>query len=133
MSVVCRGVRGATCASENSLEAILGATRELLAAMIEANGMDPSDIASIFFTVSEDIDAAYPAAAARELGLADVAMLCAREIPVPRSPQRCIRVLAHWNTPKPPDAIEHVYMGDAATLRPDRRWPRGHEESSTGG
>ena len=129
MLAVCRGVRGATCASENSLEAIVGATRELLAAMIEANGIAPTDIASIFFTVSQDLDVAYPAAAARELGLADVAMLCAREIPVPRSPERCIRVLAHWNTPKPQDAIEHVYMGDAAALRPDRRWPRAHQEA----
>ena len=127
MEALCRGVRGAICAGDNTSEAIVAATRELLAAMITANNIDPADIASIFFTVSPDLDAAYPAAAARELGLAEVAMLCAQEIPVPQSPARCIRVLAHWNTTHPQDAIEHVYLGDAVALRPDRRWPRDNE------
>ncbi len=79
----------------------------------------PQDLASALFTVTEDLSAAYPAAAARELGWTDVPLICAREIPVPGGLPRCIRVLLHWNTDLPQSAIRHVYLGAAAALRPD--------------
>lgn len=123
-SPACRALRGAICCDSNTPEAVLSATRELLSALVQANGLSADDIASIFFTASPDLNAAYPAQAARELGLGEVAMLCAQEIAVPNGPIRCIRVLVHWNTPRPQAQVEHVYIGAAAELRPDRRWPR---------
>jgi chorismate mutase len=88
--------------------------------MVKANpDLLPEDIASIIFTVTEDLSAAYPARAARQLGWTTVPLFCAREIPVPSSLQRCIRVLLHWNTDLPQAKIRHVYLGEAATLRPD--------------
>jgi chorismate mutase len=115
-----RGVRGATVASQDQSEAILSATQELLLALLEANPqMHSADIASALFTVSEDLSAAYPAQAARLMGWAGVPLMCAREIPVPGSLPRCIRVLLHWNTALPQSAVRHVYLGAAAKLRPD--------------
>ncbi len=115
-----RGIRGATVAAENTPEAILAATRELLAAIVEANpGLAPEDIASAVFTVTADLDAAFPAQAARQLGWQHVPLMCAREIPVPGSLPRCIRVLLHWNTDRPQAAIRPVYLRAAASLRPD--------------
>jgi prephenate dehydrogenase len=114
----CRGLRGATTARENSPAAILAATRELLERLVARNGLDVADIASAFFTVSDDLDAAYPALAARELGWNEVALLCAREIPVPGGVARCIRVLLHINTPKGQGDLRHVYLHEAAALRP---------------
>lgn len=122
--LACRGVRGATCVPENSAAAITLATRELLQAVLEANGIATEDIASIFFAATPDLDAAHPATAARALGLGDTALLCMTEIAVPGAPARCIRVLLHWNTTRPQAAIEHVYLGAAAALRPERLWPR---------
>lgn len=115
-----RGIRGANIASENQPEAILAATRALLEAILEANpGLEPGEIASALFTVTDDLDAAYPAAAARQLGWSAVPLMCAREIEVPGSLRRCIRVLLHWNTNLPQSAIRHMYLGEAASLRPD--------------
>ena len=114
----CRGLRGATTARENSPGAILAATRELLERLVARNALRVSDIASAFFTVSDDLDAAYPALAARELGWNDVALLCAREIPVPGSVERCIRVLLHINTTRGQDDLRHIYLREAAALRP---------------
>jgi chorismate mutase len=115
-----RGVRGATVAEENNIPAILGATRELLLAMLKANpGLRTEDLASAFFTVTDDLDATYPALAARGIGWHQVPMLCAREIPVPTGIDRVIRVLLHWNTDCAQDAIRHVYLHEAAALRPD--------------
>lgn len=115
-----RGVRGAITAEANQPEAISEATRELLRAILEANpGMNPDDLASVLFTVTEDLSASFPAAAARSLGWDNVPLICAREIPVPGSLPRCIRVLLHWNTDLPQTAIQHVYLGAAADLRPD--------------
>lgn len=115
-----RGIRGATVAAENTPEAILSATRELLTAIVEANpGLKPEDIASAIFTVTPDLDAAFPAQAARQLGWQHVPLMCAREIPVPGSLPRCIRVLLHWNTDRPQHAIRPVYLRAAAGLRPD--------------
>ena len=114
----CRGLRGATTATDNSPAAILAATRELLERLVARNALDVDEIASAFFTVSDDLDAAYPALAARELGWNEVALLCAREIPVPNSVARCIRVLLHINTTKGQSDLRHVYLHEAATLRP---------------
>jgi chorismate mutase len=116
----CRGIRGATTATTNSREAILAATRELLSLIVERNEVPVEDIASAFFTVTEDLDAEHPALAARQLGWHDVALLCAREIPVPGSLGHCIRVLLHVNTEKALGEIRHVYLHEAVALRPTR-------------
>jgi chorismate mutase len=116
-----RGIRGAVSSQEDSPEAILEATRELLQAILEANpGLETEAIGSIFFTVTDDLASVHPALAARQLGWTDVPLLCAREIPVPDSLPRIIRVLLHWNTELPQTAIRHVYLGPAAALRPDQ-------------
>ncbi|MGC8856684.1 MAG: chorismate mutase, partial [Anaerolineae bacterium] len=99
---------------------ILDATRELLQAILQANaGMCPEDIASVIFTVTPDLNSTFPAQAAREMGWSQVPMLCAREIPVPGSLPRVIRVLLHWNTTRPQHEIQHVYLRSATLLRPD--------------
>jgi len=116
----CRGVRGATTVEENTAGAILAATRELLALIVEANDLEVEDVASAIFTTTPDLTAAFPARAAREIGWRDVALLDAQEIPVPGSLERCIRVLIHWNTDKSAAEIRHVYLKDAQALRPDR-------------
>ncbi len=118
--IVCRGVRGATTVEENTPEAILGATRELLTRMVEANGIHPDDVASVIFTTTPDLTAEYPALAARQLGWHDVALLCGHEMAVPHGLKRCIRILLHWNTHKPASEIRHIYSKGAANLRPDR-------------
>ncbi len=115
-----RGIRGATIAAENTRDSILTATRELLLALIDANGIAPDDVASAWFTTSPDLDADYPALAARELGWCDTALLCAHEMAVPHGLPRCVRILIHLNTEKPARDIQHIYLGDAASLRPDR-------------
>jgi chorismate mutase len=115
-----RGVRGATVVLVDQADVILDSTRELLQAILDANPtLQPADLASGLFTLTEDLSAAYPAQAARQLGWSEVPLMCAREIPVPGSLPRCIRVLLHWNTDLPQIEIQHVYLGDAAILRPD--------------
>jgi chorismate mutase len=115
-----RGVRGATTADEDQVDLVISATRELLEAMLEANpGMQTQHIASVFFTVTQDISSAFPALAARQMGWDSVPMMCAREIPVPGSLPCCIRVLLHWNTDVSQSAIRHVYLREAVKLRPD--------------
>jgi chorismate mutase len=131
--VRCRGIRGATTASANTAEAILSATRELLSRLIEQNDVREDDIASVFFTVTDDLDAQHPALAARQLGWHDAALLCAREIPVPGSLGRCIRVLMHVNTERSAWQIRHVYLREAVELRPNRAdalAPRPSEEET---
>jgi chorismate mutase len=115
-----RGIRGATTASADEPELILQATRELLEVILEENeGMQPEDVASALFTVTDDLASTFPAQAAREMGWGLVPMLCAREIPVPESLPRVIRVLVHWNTEVPQSEITHVYLREAVKLRPD--------------
>jgi len=115
-----QGVRGATVAAENTPEAILSATREMLLAIMAVNpSLQTEDLASAFFTVTVDLNATYPARAARELGWMDVPLLCAREIPVPGELSRCVRVLLHWNTNLPQSDVQHVYLNEAVQLRPD--------------
>ena len=115
-----RGIRGATVVYRDEPEEILAATRELLDAICQANpSLRVEDVASALFTLTDDLHAAYPALAARQMGWSDVPLMCAREIPVPGSLQRCIRVLVHWNTDLAQSEIHHVYLGQAASLRPD--------------
>ena len=115
-----RGIRGATTVSADQPDLILQATRELLEAIMESNdGMDPKNIASVLFTVTDDLASTFPAQAARQMGWGLVPMLCAREIPVPDSLPLVIRVLVHWNTDVPQSQITHVYLREAVKLRPD--------------
>ncbi len=115
-----RGIRGATTVPADDPDLILDATRELLEQILAANEtMHPEDIASAVFTVTEDLASAFPAQAARQMGWDLVPMLCAREIPVPNSLPRVIRVLVHWNTDISQNQITHVYLRDAVRLRPD--------------
>ncbi len=115
-----RGIRGATVAAADTPEAIRAATRELLLALTEANGLLPDDLASIIFTLTPDLTAEAPARAARELGWHDTALMCMAEMNAAGGLPRCIRVLIHWNCDKRPDQIQHVYLHAAARLRPDR-------------
>lgn len=115
-----RGVRGAITTAGDLPEEILFATEELLGAILDANpAMRPRDIASVLFTVTEDLVSAFPAKAAREFGWQDVPLMCMREIPVPESLPHCIRVLVHWNTELVQRDIWHIYLREAKTLRPD--------------
>jgi chorismate mutase len=115
-----RGIRGATVAEEDQPEAILKATRDLLEAMQLANPtLHPEDLGSAIFTVTDDLSTAYPAEAARQMGWSQVPLLCSREIPIPGGLERCIRVLLHWNTDRTQAEVRHVYLGRAASLRPD--------------
>jgi prephenate dehydratase len=115
-----RGIRGATTSPNNSAEHVLARTRELLMEIHKRNGFEPADLAAILFTTTIDLDAAYPATAARELGWRDTATLCSHEIDVPGGLPRCIRVLILWNTERPVTEIHHVYLYEAESLRPDR-------------
>ncbi len=117
--MACRGVRGATTVERNDREEILTATRQLLALMIRRNMIDKQDVASAIFTTTPDLDAEFPALAARQLGWLDVPLLCSHELCVPGSLPRCIRVLVHWNTDRAQSEIEHIYVRDAVRLRPD--------------
>jgi chorismate mutase len=117
--MLCRGVRGATTADANTRDEILAATRQLLALMIRLNGIEPDHVASATFSLTRDLDAEFPALAARQLGWLDVPLLCTYEVDVPGSLRRCVRVLIHWNTDKPQKEIRHVYVKEAERLRPD--------------
>jgi chorismate mutase len=115
-----RGIRGATTVGMDQPDLIIAATQELLAAIMHANpSLISEDVASAFFTVTDDITSIHPAQAARQMGWSSVPMMCAREIPVPGSLPKCIRVLVHWNTVCDQKDIKHVYLHDAITLRPD--------------
>jgi len=114
-----RGLRGATTVTENTAPAILSATQELLRALAAANNIDPADLASAIFTVTPDLDAAFPARAAREMGWQHVPLLTAVEIESNEGLPRTVRVLLHWNTDRPAYDVRHVYLRDAVRLRPD--------------
>jgi chorismate mutase len=118
--LMCRGIRGATTVEENTAEAIQSATRELLYIMIRANQIHVDDVASVIFTTTSDLNATYPALAARQLGWYDAALLCGHEMEVPDGLERCVRILLHWNTVCGPEDIIHVYLRRAKNLRPDR-------------
>ena len=114
---VCRGIRGATVASENTEQAIYAAVRELLTALIGANQIEEHNVAAVYFTMTPDLNACFPAAAARQLGWNDTALLGAVETDVPGSLQRCIRVLILLNTDKKPQELINMYLNGTEALR----------------
>lgn len=115
-----RGIRGAITVDGNEREAILEGTRELLEAMVAANGVEPDDIASCHFTTSPDLNAEFPAEATRRLdGWKYVPLLCGHEMNVPGSMPKCVRILLHVNTEAAPQDIHHVYLREAKRLRTD--------------
>jgi chorismate mutase len=111
-------LRGATTVTANEAGAILAATEELMRAILARNRLEPDQLVSCIFTLTEDLDAEFPAVAARTMGLSRVPLLCAREVPVPGSLPRVIRVLIHCYAP-PEHEPQHVYLGEAAELRLD--------------
>lgn len=112
-------IRGATTATANTRDAILAATRELLTAIVQANQLEVADIVSIWFTLTPDLDAAFPARAARELGWTHLALLDAQAPRVANDVPRCIRVMMHCETNRSVNEIRHIYLCDAKQLRPD--------------
>ena len=118
MPVKLRALRGATTVDANEAAAILEATEELVSAVLERNRLAPEDLVSCIFTCTEDLDAEFPAVAARRIGLSQVPLLCAREIPVPGALPRVIRLLLHCY---PAEDVEpqHVYLREAVSLRQD--------------
>ena len=122
--MLCRGIRGATTVDSNSREAILEATRELLDEMVRLNDVRAEDVASAYFTTTPDLNAEFPAVAARSgLGWTNVALMCGHEMGVPGSLEMCLRILLHVNAERQQNEINHVYARGAAVLRPDLAAP----------
>jgi chorismate mutase len=111
-------VRGAVQAERNDSESILGATSALMSELMERNGLGPSAFVSVIFTCTDDLNAQFPAVAARELGFNHVPLLCNREMDVPGAMERVIRVLAHYHAPASHQPA-HVYLGETQKLRAD--------------
>ncbi|MCP4050085.1 MAG: chorismate mutase [bacterium] len=114
-----RGIRGAITIDSNSKTDILEGTKLLLSKIIELNEIDKEDIASIFFSATDDLDQAFPAISARNVGLTDTALLCFNELKIAGSLEMCVRILLHLNTEKKQSSIKHVYLRGAKKLRPD--------------
>jgi chorismate mutase len=115
-----RGIRGATTVTNNDASEIVDATEELLREMIRANDVKASDVASVLISVTDDLTAAFPAQALRRIeGWTYVPVMCMREIPVPGSLPRCIRVMMTAETPKAQEEVVHIYLRNAVQLRPD--------------
>jgi chorismate mutase len=114
-----RAIRGATQVDADDREQVLEATRELVTAVMERNRLRHDDVISILFTATPDLVSEFPALAARELGFGDVSLMCATEIDVPHALPRVLRLMAHVETDRPRDAIQHVYLRGAAALRRD--------------
>lgn len=121
MGMSVRGIRGATTVEVNEPEPILEATAELLAELMRANGLQVDDVASAFFTTTRDLNAEFPAVAARRMGWQDAALLCGHEMDVPGSLPMCLRILLHVNTDQEPRKLVHVYLRGAKILRTDRK------------
>ena len=115
----CLGIRGATSVSDNTQNAIIAATRELLEEIVAKNDLSIDDVATVIFTVTPDLDATYPAHAARELGWVDTPLMCMQEMSVAGELPRCVRVLILWNSEQRAGQVRHVYLGAARSLRPD--------------
>jgi chorismate mutase len=117
-----RGIRGATTVQQDTPELIRSAAKELMEEILRRNQItDFDNVISAVFTTTHDLCSAFPAEAARAMGMNFVPLLCAQEIPVPNSMPRCLRILLHVNTDRTPRDIEHVYLHDAQKLRPDIR------------
>lgn len=119
MSQTVRALRGATTVEHDTVEEVTESMHELLAAMLERNGLTKDDLVSIIFTATGDVVSMFPAAAARSMGLGDVPLLCARELDVAGSVPRCLRVLIHLMTDRSRDQMVHVYLRGARSLRDD--------------
>lgn len=118
--IVIRGIRGATTVTENKENEIIEATEILLRQMIEDNKIEANMVASVFISVTEDITATFPAKAIRLIdGWTFVPIMCLREIPVPSGLEKCIRIMMHVNTMIPQEEINHIYLENATSLRPD--------------
>jgi chorismate mutase len=117
--MTCRGIRGAVCVETNDAAAIVAATREMLERIVADNDLAVEDIACVIFTATPDLDTAYPARAAREMGWMTTPLLCEQEMVVKGGMPRCIRALLLWNTELTADQVRHVYLGKARALRPD--------------
>jgi len=117
--MTCRAIRGATTADSNTAEDIHEATTEMLRTLIALNSVEPDDLVSLFFTTTTDLNATFPAVAARELGLEQIPLMCAHEMSVPGALDMVVRVLVHVNTAKTPSEIRHVYLKGATELRPE--------------
>jgi chorismate mutase len=118
-----RGIRGATTATANTSDAIVEATDELLHGLIEANQIDPAEVCFAFFTTTQDLNAEFPAYAARRLGWVDVPLLCSHDmdvqLPNPRGVPMCIRILLLYNTDSPQSAMRHLYLRGARAIKAD--------------
>lgn len=114
-----RGIRGAIQVEANSPESIFSGVTELVGEVLARNGLTGEDLISIIFTVTPDLDADFPAYAARMAGLSEVPLMCATEIPVPGAMARVVRMLAHVETSQPRHQMRHVYLRGAAELRTD--------------
>ena len=114
---VCRGIRGATTSDENTKEAIFSASTELFRRIVDANQIQEGQVAAAFFTTTQDLNAAFPATAVREMGWSDTAFLCGHEMVVPDGLPHCIRVLVLVNTDKQPHELVNVYLREAVKLR----------------
>ncbi len=117
MTTVCRGIRGAITADDNTKEAIFAATKELFQQVTEANQIQESQVAAAFFTTTQDLNAAFPATAVRLMGWEHTALLCGHEMAVPGGLAMCIRLLVLVNTEKEPNELVNVYLKDAVNLR----------------
>jgi len=114
-----RALRGAITVEENTREDILKGTALLLNEIINKNSIVQEDMISIIFTLTQDLNATFPAVAAREAGLTEVPLMCMQEIPVAGSLPKCIRILLHYNTDKKNSELKHIYLKGATVLRPD--------------
>ncbi|MFZ5989777.1 MAG: chorismate mutase [Bacillota bacterium] len=114
-----RAIRGATTVINNDADEIISETEKLLNDIIEKNSLGEDDIISIIFTVTQDLNAAFPAVAARKIGYTNAALMCMNEIDVPGSLKKCIRIMMHINTDKKREDIKHIYLNGAKVLRPD--------------
>ena len=124
-----RGIRGATTANENTAEAITEATEELLRELVQLNDLDPAEIAFAYFTTTPDLNAEFPALAARRLGWLDVPLLCGHDMnvqqPNPRGVAMCVRILLLYNTPRPQATMRFAYMRGAGAIKADLDYMRG--------
>lgn len=127
-----RGIRGATTVPENGREAILEAASELLGELVRLNEIEHDHVASIIFTATPDLNAEFPAVAARQLGWTDIALECMPEMNVPGSLPRCLRILMHVNTSRSPRELVHVYLRGARALRPDLVGQKSGEDRPNG-
>ena len=130
-----RGIRGATTAQANTAEAIVEATRELLVELVARNDLDPEEIAFCYLTTTPDLDAEFPALAARQLGWVDVPLLCGHDMnvrpPNPRGIPRCVRVVILYNTDRAQRDMRHAYLRGAAAIKADLDTMRSHLEASS--